>query len=85
MIDAIIVRSPRPGDGAQLARAWLDAGRYYAALAPQTFQVPDTDGLAEYMERGWRPSEDPDAALGNVEPPIELDGDARALAKVLKL
>jgi len=28
---------------------------------------------------------DPDAALNNVEPPIELDGDARALAKVLKL
>jgi threonine synthase len=28
---------------------------------------------------------DPDAALKNVEPPIELDGDARALAKVLKL
>ncbi len=28
---------------------------------------------------------DPDAALGNVEPPIELDGDARTLAKVLKL
>jgi threonine synthase len=28
---------------------------------------------------------DPDAALGNVEPPIELDGDARALAKALKL
>ena len=28
---------------------------------------------------------DPEAALGNVEPPIELDGDARALAKALKL
>ncbi|HKW73609.1 MAG TPA: threonine synthase [Candidatus Dormibacteraeota bacterium] len=28
---------------------------------------------------------DPDVALKNVEPPIELDGDARALAKVLKL
>lgn len=28
---------------------------------------------------------DPDAALGNVEPPTELDGDARTLAKVLKL
>jgi threonine synthase len=28
---------------------------------------------------------DPDAALHNVEPPIELDGDARTLAKVLKL
>ncbi len=28
---------------------------------------------------------DPDAALKNVEPPVELDGDARTLAKVLKL
>ena len=28
---------------------------------------------------------DPDAALKNVEPPIEMDGDARTLAKVLKL
>ena len=28
---------------------------------------------------------DPDAALKNVEPPIELDGDASTLAKVLKL
>jgi threonine synthase len=28
---------------------------------------------------------DPDAALGNIEPPVELDGDARALAKALKL
>ena len=28
---------------------------------------------------------DPDAALGNIEPPVELDGDARSLAKALKL
>src|SRR2546430_2672307 len=28
---------------------------------------------------------DPDAALKDVEPPIELDGDARTIAKVLKL
>jgi len=28
---------------------------------------------------------DPEVALKNVEPPIELDGDARTLAKVLKL
>jgi threonine synthase len=28
---------------------------------------------------------DPEAALGNVEPPIELDGDARSIAKALKL
>ena len=28
---------------------------------------------------------DPDAALGNIERPIELEGDARAIAKALKL
>jgi threonine synthase len=28
---------------------------------------------------------DPEAALSNVEPPVELDGDARSIAKVLKL
>jgi len=28
---------------------------------------------------------DPDAALKNIEPPVELDGDARTIAKVLKL
>ena len=85
MIDAIIIRSPRPGDGADLARAWMDAGRYYAELAPETFQVPDTEGLAEYMEQGWEPSDDPDvhslvaevrgrvvgAATARVERPLE--------------
>ena len=28
---------------------------------------------------------DPDAAIANVEPPVELEGDARTLAKILKL
>ena len=28
---------------------------------------------------------DPDAAIKNVEPPVEIDGDARAIAKALKL
>ena len=28
---------------------------------------------------------DPDAAIANVEPPVEIDGDARAIAKILKL
>jgi GNAT superfamily N-acetyltransferase len=50
----ITVRPLRPGDGEDLARAWLDAGRYYAELAPETFQVPDADGLAEEFERDAR-------------------------------
>jgi len=46
----IMVRPQRPGDGERLARAWLDAGRHYADLAPETFQVPDSEGLAEFLE-----------------------------------
>ena len=51
MTGEITVRPRRPGDGAELARAWIDAGRYYAALSPDTFQVPETDGLPAYMDR----------------------------------
>ena len=46
----ITVRPQERGDGTALARAWLDAGRYYAALDPQTFQMPASDGLAEFFE-----------------------------------
>ena len=85
MIGAIIVRARRPGDGAELARAWLEAGRYYAALAPDTFQVPEADGLAEFMERAEATADGPDvlrvvaevdgrvvgAASGRIEQPAE--------------
>lgn len=47
----ITVRERRPGEGAELARSWVDAGRYYAELAPDTFQVPRADGLAQYLDR----------------------------------
>ena len=51
MSGEITVRAHRAGDSQELARAWLDAGRYYAALAPDTFQVPESDGLREYLGR----------------------------------
>lgn len=41
------VRPGRPGDGADLARVWVDAGRYYASLDPGEFRVPDHEGLAD--------------------------------------
>ena len=44
----------------------------------------DRDGVTVVVLTGSG-LKDPDAALKNVEPPIELDGDARTLAKVLKL
>ena len=43
---------------------------------------PDATSVVVLTGSGLK---DPDAALKNVEPPIELDGDARTLAKVLKL
>jgi len=48
---AIHIRPARPGDGPGFARAWLDAGRYYAHLDPASFQVPARDGLAEWFDR----------------------------------
>jgi len=81
----ITVRPRQPGDGARLARSWLDAGRYYAELAPETFQVPEKDGLVELLERGSAPGDEPDllrvvaeidgnvvgAATGRIERPLD--------------
>jgi GNAT superfamily N-acetyltransferase len=46
----IIVRPARAGDGGDLARCWTDSGRYYQALDPASFQVPEADGLAAWFE-----------------------------------
>src|SRR5215467_9646009 len=73
----ITVRARRPGDGEELARSWLDAGRYYAELAPETFQIPETDGLVEHLELGSAPGDEPDtlrvvaAATGRIERPLD--------------
>jgi GNAT superfamily N-acetyltransferase len=47
----VVVRSARPGDGADLARGWLDGCRYYAALDPERFQLPVEHGLVEWFEQ----------------------------------
>ena len=81
----IAVRARRSGDGEELARSWLDAGRYYAELAPETFQIPETEGLVEHLERGAAPGDEPDtlrvvaevggrvvgAATGRIERPLD--------------
>lgn len=43
---------------------------------------PDSTSVVVLTGNGLK---DPAAALGNVEPPVELDGDYRAIAKALKL
>lgn len=50
-MDQIVVRPARPGDGAGLAQGWLDVGSYCAALAPDLFQVPASQGMAAWVEQ----------------------------------
>ena len=40
----LTIRTPRPGDGAGMARVWLSAAAYYADLDPAHFQVPPAEG-----------------------------------------
>src|SRR3712207_3822181 len=47
-----MVREARREDAPAMARAWIDAGRLYADLSPDDFQVPDEEGLVEWLEEG---------------------------------
>jgi GNAT superfamily N-acetyltransferase len=44
------VRAAQPGDGAALARVWLDNARYYVARFPDDFRMPDENGLEAWFE-----------------------------------
>jgi GNAT superfamily N-acetyltransferase len=55
-----------------MAAAWLDAGRFYVEVDARDFQVPDEDGLVDWLESGVEAmEEDPDLALLVAE----VDGD----------
>ena len=41
------VRAARPGDGAGLARIWLENARYYVERFPEDFREPEEPGLGE--------------------------------------
>lgn len=46
----ITVRPARPGDGEAMARGWIDAGRTYESLDPESFQTPDAVGLGAWFD-----------------------------------
>ena len=47
-----------------MARAWSDAGRFYVEIDPRDFQVPDEEGLVDWLECGIEAMEsDRDLAL----------------------
>jgi GNAT superfamily N-acetyltransferase len=84
-METLAVRPAQPGDGADLARSWLDAARHYAELDADAFQVPAADGLVEWFEEllerprsddaVWLVAEVDGRVVGDVlarlEPPIE--------------
>jgi len=56
---AISVRRARAGDGAGMARCWIDAGRHYIDVDQTRFQVPEEVGLDQWFEASLaRRSED---------------------------
>jgi GNAT superfamily N-acetyltransferase len=59
-----MVRDARRADAPAMAEAWRDAGRFYVAVDAGDFQVPDEDGLVDWLESGIEAmSGDPDLAL----------------------
>lgn len=47
-----------------MARAWCDAGRFYVEVNAGDFQVPDEEGLVDWLEAGVEAmQDDPDLAL----------------------
>lgn len=46
---ATTIREAVPADGAALARAWTDGGRYYLQLNAELFQAPAGEPLVEYF------------------------------------
>jgi GNAT superfamily N-acetyltransferase len=75
MVDYTI-RPAEPRDAEELANAWMEFGRYYEALDPDHFRVPERAGLEEWFasllqpERGsdeiWLVAEGDEGVLGYV-------------------
>lgn len=69
----IRLRKVRPDDAERLARAWQDQAETYADLAPDTFAVPDDDGLGAWLVDSLASQADPDHRLVLI---ADVDGDA---------
>jgi GNAT superfamily N-acetyltransferase len=74
----IVVRPAQPGHGTGLAQGWLDAGSYYAALDPELFQVPASEGLVEWMEERLARPRSPDTIWLVAEVDGQAVGDIHA-------
>ena len=69
----VLVRPPRAGDGAGMARCWIDAGRHYIDVDQTRFQVPEEPGLEQWFEASLARASD-DRAVFVAEVAGELVG-----------
>jgi len=85
---AVVIRSPIAADAPRLAEAWMAFGRYYTALDPTMFRVPEERGLEGWIrtaiagppdeDRLWLVAEIDGVAQGYVQAEISRPGpDAR--------
>jgi GNAT superfamily N-acetyltransferase len=51
VIDNVIVRNARTGDGPGCARIWQDSAELFTSFDPEFFQLPDPDGLVGWFEQ----------------------------------
>jgi GNAT superfamily N-acetyltransferase len=49
-VGKVTIRPLRPGDGAGVARIWIENARFYVGLAPDDFRIPADEGLPEFFE-----------------------------------
>jgi len=74
-VDDVAIRKVRPGDGEGLARIWMENAQYYVALAPGDFQLPQAEGLAQFLDP--LPESESDARIFLV---AEVDGELAGYA-----
>jgi GNAT superfamily N-acetyltransferase len=50
MVNDVRVREARPGDGDAIAQMHIESAAYYRSLSPESFRLPDEDGLTALVE-----------------------------------
>src|SRR5687768_589006 len=77
-VQGLALRPARAGDGADVAQAWLEGGRYYADLNPRRFRAPEEAGLADWIESSLAEDRGEDESWIVAELDGELIGDVKA-------
>lgn len=77
-VQGLVLRPASAGDGADVAQAWLEGGRYYADLNPRRFRAPEAAGLADWIESALAEGRGEDESWIVAELDGELIGDVKA-------